>query len=106
MNIEQMCADAQSRVAQHVNRSAGQQRRAMKSQQQNESHMSMLELLHCIGCESETGDKHMGLLLALAGISRAELDAHTMPDPGVSRRAALADPLSIGTPAPVMLAFN
>lgn len=61
--------------------------------------MSILELLHCIGCESETGDKHMSMLLALAGISRAELDAHTMPDKSAARRAALADPIIEGVHA-------
>lgn len=61
--------------------------------------MSLIELLHCIGCESETGDKHMGMLLALAGISRAELDAHTMPDLSAARREALTDPLIEGVHA-------
>jgi hypothetical protein len=66
----------------------------------------MIDLLFCIGCESETGDKHMDMLLELAGISQAELDAHTLPGKSTARRAAMADPLSIGTPAPVMLAIN
>jgi hypothetical protein len=66
----------------------------------------MIDLLYCIGCESETGDKHMDMLLELAGISRAELDAHTISDKNADRRAAMDDPLSIGTPAPVMLAIN
>lgn len=61
--------------------------------------MNLIELLHCIGCESPTGDKHMDMLLALTGISRSELDAHTMPDKSAVRRELMADPLIEGVPA-------
>jgi hypothetical protein len=60
--------------------------------------MTIIDLLYCIGCESETGDEHMDMLLELAGISRAELDAHTISDKNAERRAAMDDPLIEGVP--------
>ena len=83
MSIEQMCADAQRRITQHINRSTGQHLRAMKSQ----ATLKALDALYDIGCKYAITNADMKPLCEIAGVDFAALMNHQM-----------------GTPAPLTLA--
>ena len=81
MTIEQMADQARVTVTQHINRSAGQHLRAMRS------HTSALDELYSIGCKYSIKDSDMRPLCESVGVAFDDLLNH-----------------SIGKPAPVTLA--
>jgi len=66
MNIEAMCADAQRTVQRHINHSAGQHIRALKSP--GPSAPTSADI-YAMCCESDTSDQFARWLCAAAGVA-------------------------------------
>ena len=77
MSIEQMCADAQTRITQHINRSTGQHLRAMKSQ----ATLKALDALYDIGCKYAITNADMKPLCESVGIAFDDLMNHYVGKP-------------------------
>ena len=71
MSIEQMADQARVTVTQHINRSAGQHLRAMRS------HTSALDELYSIGCKYAITNADMRPLCESVGVAFDELLNHT-----------------------------
>lgn len=66
MNIEKLCAEANSRVAHHINRSAGQHLRALRPSAPDAPSSSDI---YAMCCESSLADKHVKWLCSAAGVA-------------------------------------
>ena len=70
MDIELLCRDAQTRVASHINRSAGQHTRAMKAAAMPAPPAAPTSAdIYAMCCESDTSDQYAKWLCAAAGVA-------------------------------------
>lgn len=65
MDIELMCREAQTRVASHINRSAGQHARAMRTQYPTEQQRIVSDQLYCLAMSmTDKGVKNVDTKIA------------------------------------------